>query len=123
MRIVQFYCLLAIYTYMGLSRSGADLTIVASDKLLHFTGYVVFIISAMVAFRIRLGFIFILLFAYSVLIEIIQYFLPYRTFEGMDILANLAGLIVGSILWVAGKRITRRMTEIPEGESTADEQR
>jgi len=120
-KIVQFYCLLAVYTYMGLSRSGADLSIVASDKLLHFAGYVVFIISAMVAFRIRLGFMVLLLFTYSVLIEIIQYFLPYRTFEGMDIIANLTGLIVGSVLWVGGKRIMLRMTAIPESDSAADE--
>ena len=101
MKIAQFYCLLALYTYMGLSRSGAELTTIASDKLLHFSGYVVFIISAMLAYGKRRSFIllFTLLFAYSVLIECIQYFLPYRTFDVRDILANLAGLIVGSIIW------------------------
>lgn len=111
MRIAQFYCLLAVYTYMGLSRSGSELTSVASDKLLHFSGYIIFIISAMFAFKKHHGFLFILLFSYSVMIEVIQYFLPYRTFESMDILANLSGLTVGSILWLGGRRIITRCSE------------
>lgn len=123
MRVVQFYCLLAVYTYMGLSRSGAELAVTVSDKLLHFSGYVIFIISAMIAFRIRHIYIFILLFAYSVLIELIQYFLPYRSFEGLDILANLSGLIVGSILWTGGKRFITRTTNTPERDRPADDQR
>ena len=122
MRIAQFYCLLAVYTYMGLSRSGAELATTLSDKLLHFSGYVIFIISAMLAFRKRLGIMFILLFAYSVVIEITQYFLPYRTFEFMDILANLSGLVFGSILWVGGKRIITRISTIPDNDYPPDDQ-
>lgn len=108
---------------MGLSRSGADLATTLNDKLLHFTGYIIFIISAMIAFRIRHGYIFICLFAYSVMIEVIQYFLPYRTFSVMDILANLAGLFAGSVMWMTGKRIIAGFSGTPEGDFPDDEQR
>ena len=121
MRIFLFYCLLAVYTYLGLSRSGAELTTVASDKLLHFSGYVIFILVAMFAYRKRHARLFLLLFAYSVLIEVIQYFLPYRSFEVMDILANLSGLVVGSGLWLAGKWIIARLTGAPERDIPTDD--
>ena len=123
MKIAQFYCLLAVYTYMGLSKSGAELAVSVSDKLLHFSGYVIFIISAMIAYRMRHGLIFILLFAYSVLIEIIQYFLPYRTFEVMDIPANLSGLVAGSLLWLGGKHLIMHIRGVPKCDLPADEQR
>ena len=108
---------------MGLSKSGAELAMDVSDKLLHFSGYVLFIISAMIAYQKRLGLMFILLFAYSVMIELIQYFLPYRSFEVMDILANVSGLITGTLLWMAGKRIIMRKRGISESDLPADEQR
>ena len=123
MRIAQFYCLLAVYTYMGLSKSGAELAVHVSDKLLHFSGYVIFIISAMIAYRKRHRLMFILLFGYSVMIELIQYFLPYRSFELMDIVANVSGLIVGSLLWTGGKRFITRNSVIPESDFPANDQR
>lgn len=112
MKIAQFYCLLVLYTFMGLSRSAMVLTSIASDKLLHFSGYAVFIISAMLAYgkRRSLVFLFVLLFAYSILIECVQYFLPYRSFEVKDILANLAGLAAGSVIWFG---ITRYIDKTP----------
>ena len=122
MRIAQFYCLLALYTYMGLSRSGMELTTYASDKLLHFSGYVIFIISAMLAYGKRRSFVFLfmLLFAYSVLIECIQYFLPYRSFEVKDILANLAGLSVGSVIWFVVTRFADRHQSGTDDDAPAD---
>ncbi len=43
----------------------------------------------------------ILLFisVYSIILEAIQYFLPYRTFNLYDILASLIGIAVGAVLF------------------------
>jgi VanZ family protein len=34
----------------------------------------------------------------AILIECIQYFLPYRTFNPMDLISNLTGAIIGTII-------------------------
>lgn len=38
---------------------------------------------------------FIFCFCYGILIEIIQYLLPYRTFSWLDVLANTCGTFIG----------------------------
>lgn len=104
MKKIQFYTILIIFTYLGLTNNASELTEAVNDLILHFAGYVVLIISALLIYDKYHVKIFILLFIYSVMIEIIQYFLPYRTFSGLDILANLTGLITGTILWVGFKK-------------------
>jgi len=42
----------------------------------------------------------ILIFLYSMLLEIFQVFLPYRTFNYYDILANFVGINLGIIIFV-----------------------
>ena len=42
----------------------------------------------------------VLLFLYSILLETIQVFLPYRTFNYYDILANFVGISLGIIIFV-----------------------
>jgi len=41
----------------------------------------------------------IVIFIYSILLEIIQVFLPYRTFNYYDILANFVGVALGTIIF------------------------
>ena len=49
----------------------------------------------------RHSLVIILLFisVYSIILEVIQYFLPYRTFNLYDILANLIGIAIGLSLF------------------------
>ncbi len=49
----------------------------------------------------RHSLLIILLFisVYSIILEAIQYFLPYRTFNLYDILASLIGIAVGAVLF------------------------
>lgn len=104
MKKIQFYTILTVFTCLGLTNNISELTEVVNDLILHFAGYVVLIISALLAYDKHHVHMFILLFIYSAMIEIIQYFLPYRTFSELDILANLSGLIIGSILWIGFKQ-------------------
>ena len=42
----------------------------------------------------------VLIFLYSILLEVIQIFLPYRTFNYYDIMANFVGISLGMIIFV-----------------------
>lgn len=101
MKKIQFFTLLVIFTYLGLAGSTPAFTREVNDLILHFAGYVVLFTSGMIAYRNHRLTVFLFLFLYSVFIEVLQYFIPYRTFSVQDILANLSGLIIGVILWTA----------------------
>lgn len=97
--VVQFYMLLVIYTYLGLTPHPENSVPVFNDLLMHFTGYCVAAVSISFARPTwpiwqRAAF----LIAYSIAIEIGQHFNPPRTFSGMDILANSCGVFLGLII-------------------------
>lgn len=48
----------------------------------------------------------VIIFFYSILFELIQIFLPYRTFNYYDILANFVGIALGSIIFVTYSKYT-----------------
>ena len=52
--------------------------------------------------NIRLLLLFLVITLYGALIEFIQYFLPYRSAELMDIFSNQIGVIVGIIFSMSG---------------------
>ncbi|WP_049629277.1 VanZ family protein [Cellvibrio sp. pealriver] len=97
--VAQFYCLLAIYTYLGLTPHPENSVPVFNDLLMHFAGYVIAGIS--ISFARPLWPIWqraVLLIAYSFAIEIGQYFNPPRTFSLSDMLANSGGVLVGLVI-------------------------
>jgi VanZ family protein len=88
--VVQFYCLLILYTYLGLTPHPEESVPVFNDLLMHFAGYCVAAFS--ISFARPTWPIWqraALLIAYSIAIEIGQHFNPPRTFSGMDILILL----------------------------------
>jgi len=97
--VAQFYLLIALYTYLGLTPSPEKTLPVFNDWLMHFTGY------AVAAFSISFARPYwplwqraVFLLAYSIAIEIAQHFNPPRTFSLMDIVANLGGILLGLAL-------------------------
>lgn len=97
--VMQFYGLLAIYTYLGLTPHPENSVPVFNDLLMHFAGYSVAAISISFARPTwpiwqRAAFLVV----YSIAIEVGQYFNPPRTFSGMDILANGGGVLLGLIV-------------------------
>lgn len=97
--VMQFYCLLAIYTYLGLTPHPENSVPVFNDLLMHFMGYGVAAISISFARPTwpvwqRAAFLIV----YSVAIEIGQYFNPPRSFSGMDIIANSGGVLLGLMM-------------------------
>jgi len=59
----------------------------------------------------RHSLLIILLFIsiYSIILEVIQYFLPYRTFNLYDILASLIGIAVGAVLFFLYRSLKYRV--------------
>ncbi|HSC68538.1 MAG TPA: VanZ family protein [Cellvibrio sp.] len=94
--MLQFYILLVIYTYLGITPHPENSVPVFNDLLMHFAGYTVAAISISFARPTwalwhRAAFLII----YSVAIEIAQHFNPPRTFSGADIVANSCGVLLG----------------------------
>ena len=98
--VVQFLILLAAFVYLGLTPSPENSIPMFNDKLMHLTGY--FIAGGSISFAFPLWKLwqrasFLILF--SIGIEILQHFMPPRTFDIIDIGANSSGVILG-LLWV-----------------------
>lgn len=88
--------------------SAATLTVpvvsVDLDKIVHFLGFACLLLLAFAASK-HLSFwqgvralVYVVMF--GAVIEIVQYFIPYRTFNPVDIFANLCGVVFGALLWV-----------------------
>lgn len=94
--VAQFYLLLVLYTYLGLTPHPENSVPVFNDLLMHFTGYIIAAFSISFARphwapwqRAAL------LIVYSFAIEVGQHFNPPRTFSMTDMLANSSGVILG----------------------------
>jgi VanZ family protein len=70
------------------------------DKASHFTAY---LLLAMFVKKVHVRFSYltcvITCFSYSFAIECIQYFIPNRQFDVLDMLANLLGMVLGVIIY------------------------
>ncbi len=104
---LQFAVLLVIYTFLGLTRNTSGMLPAYNDLVMHFAGYLVAGLSISAAWpRTALWQRGLFLLAYSIAIEIIQHFLPPRTFSWLDILANLGGIVAGLLLFILLKRFS-----------------
>lgn len=94
--VTQFYLMLCIYTYLGLTPHPEDTVPMFADWLMHGTGYLVASFSISFArpywpYWQRAAF----LISYSFAIEVGQIFSPPRTFSLVDMLANSSGTLLG----------------------------
>jgi VanZ family protein len=81
--------------------------------LFHILGYGVFCFFALlynITYQRHSLFIMLLFISiYSIILEVIQYFLPYRTFNLYDILASLIGVAVGVVFFFLYRRLKYRV--------------
>jgi VanZ family protein len=101
--IIGFYVLyVLIITYLSLTPIEHKIpeNIWDWDKASHFTAY---LLLAMFVKKVHIKFSYltcvITCFSYSFAIECIQYFIPNRQFELLDMLANLLGAVLGVIIY------------------------
>ena len=70
-----------------------------SDKLLHFLCVLYLTTFAWLSRIIsKEFFLYVIVLAYGILIEIVQIYIPYRSFEFLDIFADFLGVLAGSFL-------------------------
>ncbi len=97
--VAQFYLMLCIYTYLGLTPHPENKIPMFADWLMHGTGYLLAGFSISFArpywpYWQRAAFLIV----YSFAIEVGQHFSPPRTFSLLDMLANSTGTILGLTL-------------------------
>lgn len=93
----QLIFLLGLLFFLGVVKITTSVNESLNDLVAHFVAYLVLMCSGLFAFphRMYIAKLFTVFLTYSILIECIQYFLPYRSFSLLDMFANAAGLLVG----------------------------
>ena len=67
------------------------------DKIIHMLVYAFLVLWLSGQVRMTLSF-FVIVSFYGYIIEFIQYYLPYRSFEWLDLLFNQIGIVTGIII-------------------------
>ena len=108
------YVLIAIAAVVpyGSKVQSVSVACIGLDKIVHFIGF-----ACMAVFSLGAGrgsscwkriFLVFMVLVFGVFIEFIQYYLSYRTFNPIDILANSTGVVFGFLVWIlitqSGKR-------------------
>ncbi len=97
-------CLYILYvfliTYFSLTPLEHKISESIWDKAAHFTAYL-FLVMVVKRVHIRFGYLTCVISccSYSFIIECIQYFIPNRRFEFLDMLANVLGTVLGVIIY------------------------
>lgn len=83
---------------------GPKMNVAVSDKVGHAVAYLLFSYVALRAFASRWGYggksalaAVFLAFSYGALLELWQHFLPYRSYEPLDLLSNSVGVVSAQI--------------------------
>ena len=99
--IICFYVLYVLMiTYLSLTPIEHEVYESIWDKASHFIAYfILFIIAKKVHTKSNYLTCAIICCIYSFIIECIQYFIPNRYFEGIDMLANAFGIFLGVIIY------------------------
>ena len=93
---IVFLVLFLLISYAALTPQG-DISIPYLDKMFHFSAFIV--LSLFLDLSIKRTLLsskaaLIFLIFYALLIELVQYFLPYRSAEFFDFISDLLGILV-----------------------------
>ena len=78
-----------------------------SDKTVHFIAFSVLSLLLFLAYRLALWKGMFALVFYGAFIEFSQYFTPNRCAEGLDIVADSIGIVLGLVLYVTYKKLEK----------------
>ena len=101
-RLFQFWLFLLVTTYLSLTSGPPDALEMFSDKIIHCVGYFLLMLSCDFAYfpHTNLLWKILFLFTFSIIIEVLQHFIPHRELSLLDIVANLTGLTWGLLVIV-----------------------
>ena len=93
---IVFLVLVLLISFAALTPQG-DISVPYLDKIFHFSAFI--ILSLFLDLSIKRTLLsskaaLIFLISYALLIELVQYFLPYRSAEFFDFISDLLGILV-----------------------------
>ena len=97
-RVLLVISLVAI-TFLATQEIASVVPSSLNDKVLHLTCF--FYLTTLTWFAKILDqdlWVYVIVLAYGILIEVVQRYIPYRSFELLDILANFTGILLASFL-------------------------
>ena len=90
---------IAFISFLSIQEIEVQSSVNISDKLLHFF---CFLYLTTIGWLSRIIYkelwLYVIVLAYGTLIEIVQIYIPYRSFEFLDIFADFLGILVGTFL-------------------------
>ena len=105
MRIVQFsfkiilVISVPIITIFSVHEVNLESSVNFLDKVFHFLGFCYLTLITWLSKILSKDLhVYVIVLAYGILIEIVQRFLPYRSFEYLDIFVDFIGILAGLII-------------------------
>ena len=94
-----------VISYLATTEINSSSQSLIYDKLLHFLCFAYLtIIFKFTQFIDQDFWLYVIVLAYGILIEIVQMFLPYRSFELLDIFADFMGILCSGLLFKLVKK-------------------
>ena len=88
-----------IITILSIKQVNIEFSVNSLDKALHFLCFSYLTLITWLSRILNKDLhVYVIVLAYGILIEIVQRFLPYRSFEYLDIFADFVGVIAGLII-------------------------
>ncbi len=99
-KILFWSCVLAILVLTMLPTVAMEI-VYATDKFAHFIAFFILSFLLWSAYKLPQPFItsVFLLGGFGLVIELLQYYIPYRSFSLFDFAADVAGVVVGGVLY------------------------
>lgn len=111
---------LSIISYSNINDALESVRLTSSGLIMHIIAYFIGALLCSYSFRVN-GIVYLLLscfsiFLYSVVLEIVQFYLPYRTFNPRDIAANAFGIILFVLIWTIYSHFLKRKQPADNGD-------
>ena len=91
---------IVVISFLATSETNPTSQNFIDDKLLHFLCFAYLTLIFKLTQFIQQDFwLYVIVLAYGILIEIVQMFLPYRSFELLDIFADFMGILCSGLLF------------------------
>ena len=88
-----------VITILSIKQVNIESSVNSLDKALHFLCFSYLTLIAWLSRILNKDLhVYVIVLAYGILIEIVQRFLPYRSFEYLDIFADFVGVVAGLII-------------------------
>ena len=88
-----------IITILSIQKVNIESSVYFVDKVLHFLCFSYLTLITWLSRILNKDLhVYVIVLAYGILIEIVQRFLPYRSFEYLDIFADFVGIIGGLVI-------------------------